>query len=105
MPVKPKTTQQSVTRVPPRRAMQPVPIERPVARVPKGDPLSHVPAPHVARAPAQHPVSPPPHPRRPRLVREVPGVLQDLFDVFPDLPWPPRPHHRVRLQLQLRRPA
>ena len=49
-----------------------------------------------------HPVSPPPNPRRPRLVRDVHGgELQDLFEVFPDLPWAPRPRHQVRLRLQL----
>jgi hypothetical protein len=38
----------------------------------------------------------PPNPRRPRLVRDVNGgFLGNLFTVFPDLPWPPRPRGRV----------
>jgi hypothetical protein len=38
----------------------------------------------------------PPNPRRPRLVRDANGgFLGNLFTVFPDLPWPPRPRGRV----------
>jgi hypothetical protein len=90
-------------RVPPERTMLPAPPERPVSRVPRGNPPSHAPVPHVARVPAPHRVSPPPNPRLPRLVRDVHGGdLQDLFELFPDLPRPPRTHPTVVLRLRIR---
>ena len=86
----------AVGQVPPERAASAAPIERPVSKVPKGDPTSHVPAQHVARVPAPHPIGPPPNPRKPKLVRDVRGgVLRDLFELFPDLPRPPRARARV----------
>ena len=37
-----------------------------------------------------------PHPRRPRVVRDIHGnELMDLFEFFPDLPRPPRPRTRL----------
>ena len=92
--------------VPPERPRSSVPRERPVGKVPKGDPMAHVPAPHVARVPAQRQVGPPPNPRKPKLVRDVHGgVLRDLFQLFPDLPRPPRPRARVPLRLRRGRRA
>jgi hypothetical protein len=74
-----------------------------MSRVPKSDPITHVPKSHVARVPPQHPLGPPPNPRRPKLVRDVRGgVLGDLFALFPDLPRPVRPRARVPLR-RLRR--
>ena len=73
--------------------------------------------PYVARPPKPHRVGAPPNPRRPKLVRAVNGgPLQDLFAIFPDLPWPRhsagRPHHRdirgetgARARRALKRPA
>jgi hypothetical protein len=97
--------------VPPERRRSAVPRERAVAQVPNGDPMSHVPAPHVparhvARVPRPHQVAAPPNPRKPKLVRDVHGgVLGDLFQLFPDLPRPPRPRARVPLRiLRGRRP-
>lgn len=47
--------------------------------------------PVVGRAPEEPGVGKPPNPRKPRLVRDVAGGrLNDLFAVFPDLPWPRR---------------
>jgi hypothetical protein len=46
--------------------------------------------------PPQHPVAPPPNPRRPKLVRDIHGgSLLDLFQFFPDLPRPLRPRARL----------
>jgi hypothetical protein len=57
----------------------------------------------VARVPDQHPVSPRPHPRRPRVVRDIHGgTLLDLFEVFPDLPRPPRLGRRSIRRLKVR---
>ena len=45
-----------------------------------------------------------PNPRRPRLVRDVGGgVLQDLFAIFPDLPFPARPPARLPPKIAGRR--
>ena len=93
-----------VGQVPPERLPPQVPGERVVARVPKGDPLSHVPVPHVARVPLPHPVAAPPNPRRPRLVRDVHGgTLLDLFELFPDLPRPSRPSGRLPIRRRIGR--
>jgi hypothetical protein len=89
----------AIGQVPPERAASRAPIERSVSKVPKGDPIAHVPAQHIARVPDQHPVGPPPNPRKPKLVRDVGGgVLGDLFELFPDLPRPRRPRARVPLR-------
>jgi hypothetical protein len=91
-----KTTPRRRDVRPLRRAFS-VPVERPVARVPGGDTLLHVPPPHFGRVPDPRPVLPPPNPRTPRLIRDVHGgALLDLFDIFPDLPRPPRPEARLR---------
>jgi hypothetical protein len=61
------------------------------------------------RAPRQRPVAMVPSPRRPTRVRAAgSGALLDLFEVFPDLPRPPRPANRratlsSSLGLRLRR--
>jgi hypothetical protein len=45
----------------------------------------------LGQAPKEPGVGKPPNPRKPRLVRDVDGAgLNDLFVVFPDLPWPRR---------------
>jgi hypothetical protein len=44
-----------------------------------------------------------PNPKRPKLVRDVHGgALKDLFELFPDLPGPPRPGRR-RVPVRTRR--
>jgi hypothetical protein len=58
-----------------------------------GVPVASAPStPQPARVPAQRPVGKVPNPRKPKLVQDVRGgVLQDLFEIFPDLPRPRRP--------------
>jgi hypothetical protein len=49
--------------------------------------------------PEQHGVGAVPNPVRPKLVRDVHGgALQDLFEIFPDLPRPTRPKGRAPVQ-------
>jgi len=60
----------------------------------------------VAKAPRQRPVAKVPKPRRPQVVRAATGDLGDLFDVFRDIPRPPRPaiaHPRNRRRTFVRR--
>jgi hypothetical protein len=95
-----------VGQVPPERAASPAPIERPVAKVPKGHRMVHVPVQRVARVPAQHAMGPPPNPRKPKLVRDIGGgVLRYLFALFPDLPRPRRPGPRVPARFRRNRPT
>jgi hypothetical protein len=65
----------------------------------RGVPVAHAPSsPRSARVPAQRPVGKVPNPRKPKLVQDVDGgVLKDMFEIFPDLPRPPRPALRRRL--------
>jgi hypothetical protein len=74
-----------------------VPPERGIAATPKGAPLAQARATQpTAAAPRERGMAAPPHPRKPRVVRDVHGnELKDLFDFFPDLPGPPRPRSRV----------
>jgi hypothetical protein len=73
----------SVLKAPPRSVMKPPP------------PLS---------APKPPPPGTPPRPRRPRHVRDVSGgYLGNLFAIFRDLPWPPRPRVRAPLSTLARR--
>jgi hypothetical protein len=64
-----------------------------------GAPLGYAPSmPRPARVPAQRPTGNVPNPRKPKLVRDVRGgALKDLFEIFKDLPSPPRPSLRRRL--------
>jgi hypothetical protein len=67
---------------------------REVPRTPRGTPLAQasVLRPHVTRPPKPHGVGSPPNPRRPKLVRDVDGgSFLDLFQIFPELPWPRHP--------------
>jgi hypothetical protein len=99
-----KPVRRPVAAVPaPRRYRVPPPL-RHVARVPRGETLTHTPTAHVARAPKLEPLGKPPNPRKPKLVRDVHGnELKDLFQMFPDLPRPRRPAPRVRPQRKARR--
>jgi hypothetical protein len=75
------------------RAKTPRSLQR-VPRTPHGDPIAQASLlrPHVSKAPRPHRVGAPPNPRRPKLVRDVDGgAFLDLFQIFPDLPWPRRP--------------
>jgi len=46
-----------------------------------------------------------PNPTTPKLVRDVRGgALKDLFEIFPDLPRPPRPFVRRRIRSDAGRP-
>jgi hypothetical protein len=73
------------------------PKSRAIPLVPKGDPFAQAPPARASRVPKQHAVGAPPNPRQPELVRDVHGgTLKDLFELFPDLPRPPRPTARVR---------
>jgi hypothetical protein len=77
---------------PRERAPAQAPEERAVAHAPGGHPMAQAKMPVVGRAPKEQGVRKPPNPRKPRLVREVDGGrLNDLFAVFPDLPFPHRP--------------
>jgi hypothetical protein len=82
-----------------------VPRNRGVPRTPHGDPLAQAPAPEpVAAAPPERGVAARPNPRRPHLVRDVHGnELMDLFEVFPDLPRPPRRRARTPIRRMRRR--
>jgi hypothetical protein len=61
--------------------------------------VAAAPPPHVPRAPEPRGVGAVPNPRQPKLVRDLHGgALQDLFVVFPELPWPARPKRRIRLR-------
>jgi hypothetical protein len=66
-----------------------------------GNPIAYTPRPPRApRVPQQRPVGEVPNPRTPKLVRDVHGgVLKDMFEIFPDLPRPPRPAARVRARI------
>lgn len=80
---------------PPRRATK-VPRDRPIGAVPGGDPLAHVPPPHIGRAPVERRAAKPPNPRRRAVKRDVrDNVLKDLFEIFADLPRPAHPAARV----------
>ena len=58
--------------------------------------MEHAPSTHVARPPLERQAGRPPNPRRVPPVRDVHGgVLQDLFEIFPDLPRPARPALRA----------
>lgn len=82
--------------VPPRErppAKTPKPLQE-VPRTPRGNPIAQasVLRPHVSRPPRPHRVGAPPNPRRPPVVRDVHGgALLDMFQIFPELPWPRRP--------------
>jgi hypothetical protein len=53
----------------------------------------------TANSPRERGVGPPPNPRKPRLVPDIHGnELRDLFEFFPDLPRPRRPHGRMPLR-------
>jgi hypothetical protein len=72
-----------------------VPRRPPQGRVPaprSGVPIAHAPStPQPTRVPAQRPVGKVPNPRKPKLVRDVRGGgLNDLFEIFRDLPRPSR---------------
>jgi len=55
----------------------------------------------VGQQPLERGVKPPPNPRKPRLVPDVHGnELRDLFEFFPDLPWP---RHRRAARVPARR--
>jgi hypothetical protein len=85
--------------VPSARAPRTPPRGYALARVPAPRIPAEVPRQHLALAPKQRDVGAVPNPRRPKLVRDVHGgVLQDLFDFFPDLPRPRRPAVRRRRQ-------
>ena len=75
---------------PRERAPSKPPVQpRGVPRTPRGHPMAQASVPHVTRPPKPHVVGAPPHPRRPKLVRNTDGgPLQDLFAIFRDLPWP-----------------
>ena len=69
---------------------------KPVPAAIKGPPHGTVKAP---------PAGDVPHPRRPRIVRDVHGnELMDLFEFFPDLPRVPRPRARLPIR-RLRLPV
>jgi hypothetical protein len=63
-----------------------------------GSPMAKTPAPpNPRRVPQQRPLGKVPSPRTPKLVRDVlGGALNDLFEMFPDLRWAPRPALRLR---------
>jgi hypothetical protein len=87
----------TVGRVPPERGLSQRPPLRGIALTPKGEPLAQPrPPERVAAAPRERGVGAVPNPRKPQLVRDVHGnELMDLFDVFPDLPRPPRTVARI----------
>jgi hypothetical protein len=78
------------------------PRRPPQSEVPRprtGAPIGYAPStPQPARVPAQRPVGKVPQPRKPKPVRDVRGgALKDLFEIFADLPRPPRPPLRTRV--------
>jgi hypothetical protein len=90
---------------PPRRATKLPPL-RPIGKTPGGDPLAHAPLPHMARAPEEHRAGKPPSPRMPKQARRVHGSsLNDLFQIFPDLPRPAHPAPRTPARTGLLRRA
>jgi hypothetical protein len=102
-----------VTKTPPRSPRgQPPPEHRPgrpprqhpIARTPKGEPMAQARTPEPIHAPKERGIGPPPNPRKPKLVRDVHGnELMDLFQLFPDLPRPPRRAPKLRRRLARRR--
>jgi hypothetical protein len=90
---------------PPReRKPAAAPPNRAVPRTPKGDPRAQARPPEPSRPPMQRGVGRPPNPRKPKLVRDVHGnELRDLFQMFPDLPRPPRRPARVPLRVRGRK--
>ena len=84
--------------LPHRPGKPPAGVRVPVART--GSPLAHAPAKaRVTRVPAQRPVAKVPNPKLPKLVRDVHGGdLMDMFEIFPDLPRPPRADARVQVR-------
>lgn len=84
---------------PRERRRRAAPAEQGVRHAPHVPPPAAPPPPHVAKVPKAHAVATVPNPRKPALVRDVHGgALRDLFEIFPDLPRPPRPAARVRLR-------
>jgi len=76
--------------VPPSRRKDP--LSRPPGG---GAPKNGAPKSRLRRPPKERAVGKPPNPRMPAKVRDVHGgVLKDLFQLFPDLPRPPRPGRR-----------
>jgi hypothetical protein len=55
-----------------------------------------VPPPHAVSFPKSRGVGAPPNPRTPAVVRHVRTGLNDLFELFGDLPRPRRPPRRTR---------
>jgi hypothetical protein len=83
---------------PPERMPPAMSKARPVAPVPKGSPFAQTPRQRGAsRAPKPRTLAKPPNPRKPPVVRDVKGgMLKDMFEIFPDLPRPPRHASRLR---------
>ena len=60
--------------------------------------------PELTHAPKERGIGSMPNPRKPQLVRDVHGnELMDLFQLFPDLPRPPRRAPRVPIRNPRRR--
>ena len=60
--------------------------------------------PEPIHAPKERGITTRPNPRKPKLVRDVHGnELMDLFQLFPDLPRPPRRSPRVPKRTPRRR--
>jgi hypothetical protein len=86
-----KNPRKNIGAPPPLRPTATVPARRPLTQIPNGDPRRAPPPQHVSHPPPEHPVGRPPNPRKPQLVRDVRGgALKDMFEIFPDLPRPPR---------------
>jgi hypothetical protein len=99
--------------VTPRTPRKKPPARGPLSRVPGGrvpdggtpegrPPKGGAPASRARHgAPKERPVGKPPNPTKPQLVRDVDGgALKNMFDIFPDLPRPPRPGRRRTLPKQ-----
>jgi hypothetical protein len=89
-----KTARRSpLAAAPSQRALRMPPKHGRVPLSPHIDPMATTPA---MPAPRQRPPVKVPNPRRPKVVRVVGGgELRDLFEVFPDLPGPPRSRSRL----------